>query len=143
MFFVIIIGIVVAFIVAVIVSIARPMFRFMTRASSAKNLYDLVYSVYTSEPKPKEERTEPLIINGVEIKDVTSMSIKDGVYEITLGKDRSRTEVLADLENILKDALSYSDNLGTLLIIDGDLNEYKRNLIDACSNVRMLQWNGK
>lgn len=135
-------GGIVAFIAVIIIKVACPMWRFMSRAKYAKELYEDFYKFLAKKNTEKEEPSKPIIINGVEIKteEIDAVVFKNGVYSITLDKTKTRKDIMQELKDIIKDALSYSEPIECLMVIDGDLKRSKTELIQICSNIGMLQW---
>ena len=137
-----IVGIIVAAIAAFIFKIACPMWKFMSRAKCAKELCQGFYEFFAKKSTAIEETSQSIIVNGTEIKmeEIQGITFENGMYSITLDKTKTKKDIMQELKDIINDALSYSEPLEYLMIIDEDLKKSKTELIEMCSNIGMLQW---
>lgn len=101
--------------------IAIPMWRFLIRADSAIQLYDL----FKKEVLERDFQTKSPII------------LSYGKYTLIFS---NTNEASIEIERILNDALSYYDKLGLIAVVVDDFKVQKDELIRICYEIWTLRW---
>lgn len=120
------------------ITVLYPIYRFISKVSHARKLYDIFYTLISKEDVIVEESNEPSENSNLQIQYVDKIIFNSGAYTITIGADSTENDILINLETILNDAFNYSEGLSYIPIIKYSIYEYKISLAAMRSNVKTL-----
>lgn len=123
-FFAILFISIVTLVVILIVKIALPMWRFMIRADAVIELYSL-FKELLKKDFSKENKIELTYGNG------------SHKYKLEFS---NTSEASIEFEKIVQEALEYYDKLGWIAIVDNSFQVQQKELLQICSEVRMMRW---
>ena len=106
------------------VKVALSMWRFMIRADAVINLYSLFKEILKKDFS-KENKIELTYVS------------KSHLYKLEFS---NTNEASIEFEKIVQEALEYYDELRWIAIIDNSFKIKQKELLQICSEVRMMRW---
>ncbi len=112
---------IVTLVVILIVKIALPMWRFMIRADAVIDFYSWV---------------EELLKKDFSKENKIKLTYSNGILEYKL-EFSNTNEASIEFEKIVQEALEYYDKIA---IVDNSFEVQQKELLQICSEVRMMRW---
>ena len=115
---------IVTLVVIYIFKVALPMWRFIIRANAVIELYPFFKKILKRDFS-KENKIRLIYNNGI------------CMYILEFS---NTCEASFEFEKIVKEALEYYDKLGAITFVDNSFKVLKEQLIQICSEVRIMRW---